>query len=86
VLGAILGRGFAVIPESGLLEAEAGGVAVLEVEVLLDVPAKPNCLVGDFVGERIPLATLAAGVGVPGTALARRSCCNVCLLAPTAAP
>lgn len=84
VLGAMLGRGLAATTERGLFVA-TGGVDVLEVDVL-DGPASPNCFVGDFVGDRIPLVSLAAGVGVPGTALARRSCWTVvCLRAPLTA-
>lgn len=71
LLGAMLGRDLAATPDIGLFEA-AGGVAVLEVDEL-DAPVKPSCLVGDLVGDRRPLATLGAGVGVLGTALARRA-------------
>lgn len=83
-LPAMLGRGFAATIESGLLAA-AGGVAVLEVVDMTDVLVKPSCFVGDFVGDRMPLATLPAGVGVPGVTEVRRSCRSVCLRAPFAA-
>lgn len=82
-VGARLGRGFAPTPESGRFVA-AGGVDVLDVDVL-EGPARPSCFVGDLVGDLRPLVSLAAGVGVPGTALALRSGCVVCLLAPLTA-
>lgn len=74
---------FAAIPGTGLLPA-AGGVPVLDVEEL-DVPFVPSCFVGLFTGDRIPLATLAAGVGVACNVLALlpgSSLNNVCLLVP----
>lgn len=74
---------FAATPETGLLPA-TGGVPVLDVEAL-DVPFVPSCFVGLFAGDRMPLATLAAGVGVPCNILARlpgSSFNNVCLLVP----
>lgn len=77
---------FAATPDTDLLPA-AGGVPVLDVEVL-DVPFVPSCFVGLFTGERIPLATLAAGVGVPCNVLALlpgSSLNSVCLLAPLTA-
>jgi hypothetical protein len=61
-----------------------GGVFVLDVDVLVG-PPDPNCFVGDLVGDRMPLASLAAGVGVPTIALALLpgpSCCSVCRLVP----
>lgn len=77
---------FAAIPGTGLLPA-AGGVPVLDVEEL-DVPFAPSCFVGLFTGDRMPLATLAAGVGVPCNVLALlpgSSLNNVCLLVPLTA-
>lgn len=72
----MLGLGFGAAPGAGRFPA--GGVFVLDVDVL-EAPLVPNCLVGDLVGDRIPLASLGPGVGLPASTLAL-------LPGPSAAP
>lgn len=64
----MLGLCFAAAAPGGAL-LPAGGVLVLEVDVL-DDPLVPNCFVGDFTGDRRPVPNLAPGVGLPAMMLA----------------
>lgn len=84
--GGIVDDGFAATPLIGGRLTPVGGVLVLEVDAL-ETRLIPNCFVGDFAGDRMPLATLLAGVGVPATVLLRLAAASsrsVCRRAPFA--